>query len=288
MDDDVAAAPVSLIVPAHNEAAVIRRCLAQVLRDAYDGEFTTIVVSNGSTDRTVDVAHEAARGRSDVLILELADASKTAALRAGLERADHGAVVVVDADVEIATSALRALADAIRVKGPVVAAARPRVETGGTSWAIRRYYRVWTAQRYAAGGPVGSGVFALSEAGVRQLGVFPDVTNDDAWVRRSFRPEQRVVVDAEYVVHAARTARALVARRARVTNGNRALGDSLGPDPDGGTLTDLAGGLRLGRYSALDVVVFLGITVLARSAALMRRLRHDERWSTDSSSRVPS
>jgi cellulose synthase/poly-beta-1,6-N-acetylglucosamine synthase-like glycosyltransferase len=43
----VSAAMSSVVIPAHNEAAVIGRCLSSILMDAEPGEFEVVVVCKG-------------------------------------------------------------------------------------------------------------------------------------------------------------------------------------------------------------------------------------------------
>lgn len=282
-------ASATVLIPAHNEAAVIARCLTALLSDASDGELDVIVVSNGSSDLTESRAREAgaALGR-DVRVIALAAPGKPGALRAGLAATTAWPVVVLDADCELSTSAVRALVRALRADGPRLASARAAVSTVGCSAAVRAYYRAWSGLPSVAGGMVGSGVFALNDAAVRRLGQFPDVTNDDGWVRRSFAPDERVTVEEPCVSRAPRTARALVSRRARIVNGNRSLDRSFGPDAGGTTTRHLlrwAGG-DLRRWP--DLVAFLAITAASRCVALVRRAREDDSWSTDTTSRVPA
>jgi glycosyltransferase involved in cell wall biosynthesis len=274
----------TVLVPAHDEAAVIGRCLTTVLGDAAPDELDVLVVSNGSTDGTVEAARRAAPGAE---VVDLAEASKTAALRAGFARALPGPVVVVDADVDVPTATVRALLDALDAGAePLVAAARPAFDLTHCSGAVRRYYRVWTALPYAQRATIGSGVFALNQAARVALGEVPDVTNDDAWVRRSVPAGQRRIVDEQFVVRPARTVRALVARRARVVNGNRQLADRLGPDGDGAGGGDVLAGVRRRDFGPVDAGVFVAVTAAARVEAWRRRRRKDTRWSTDTTSRA--
>ncbi|MCG2803708.1 MAG: glycosyltransferase, partial [Cellulomonas sp.] len=212
-------APPLVIVPAHDEARVIGRCLRALLDDAEPGEVRVVVVSNGSGDGTADVARASVRPGELVEVIEIAQPSKVVALRAGLTRSAGAAVAVVDADVVVPTGTVRALARALAEPGAMVAGARPVVDTTRATWPVRRYYRVWKAMPYGRGAVIGSGVFALTAAAVDEIGTFPDVVNDDGWVRRRFAPEQRRLVDEPFTVLAARTVRALTARRARVING---------------------------------------------------------------------
>lgn len=67
-------APFTVIIPAHNEEAVIGRCLQTVLHDAPTAyPFEIIVAANGCTDRTAELAAVSA---PDARILEIAEGSK--------------------------------------------------------------------------------------------------------------------------------------------------------------------------------------------------------------------
>jgi glycosyltransferase involved in cell wall biosynthesis len=277
----------TVLVPAHDEAAVIGRCLRVLLADARPGELDVVVVSNGSSDGT------GARARSTgdqlghpVDVLELPAPGKVAALRAGLAQVRHWPLIVLDADCELPTATARALAAALDVDVPAVASAHLTVATTASAPLVRRFYRVWTSLPYVRDGMVGSGVFALNEAGYARLGAFPDVTNDDGWVRRSFAPGERLVVAEPFVAHAARTTRALVSRRARIVNGNRELDAGLGADPGRTSAGGLATSVRQGRVRPSDAVAFLLVTAASRWVAVVRRLRGDRRWGTDTTSRV--
>ncbi|HEX5333033.1 MAG TPA: glycosyltransferase family A protein [Cellulomonas sp.] len=277
---------VTVVIPAHNEESVIGRCLATLLAEAEPDEFAVLVVSNGSTDHTVSRAQSVRGSRgASARVLELPEPSKVAAVRAGMSLAAAGAVIVLDADVELPTRAARALRDVLANPLPIVAYPTLRLDTTAASWVVRRYYAVWTALPYVTESMVGSGVFALNAPARAQLGELPDVVNDDGWVRHSFPPERRVVVPDEVTVYSARTARALVARRARIVNGNRALAHDLGHDEATKRGSVVLRQLRLGRVRAPDVVVFGAMTFLGRVAALVRRARHDAAWSTDQTSR---
>jgi glycosyltransferase involved in cell wall biosynthesis len=71
---------VTVIVPAHNEARVIGRLLGQLASAARPGEFDVIVVANGCTDDTAQVA--AASGPM-IRVLSIPVPSKREALLAG-------------------------------------------------------------------------------------------------------------------------------------------------------------------------------------------------------------
>ena len=87
----------SVIIPAHNEAAVIARTLAPLAPLAAAGQLEVIVACNGCTDHTAAIA----RGFDGVTVLELGQSSKAAALNAGDAAASHWPRLYLDADVQI-------------------------------------------------------------------------------------------------------------------------------------------------------------------------------------------
>jgi glycosyltransferase involved in cell wall biosynthesis len=274
----------SVIVPAHNEESVLPRGLAAMLERAEPEEFDVLVVSNGSTDRTAE------RARAfPVRVIELAQASKVAALRAGAREAAQDIRVYVDADVVLPTETLRALVSALREAGdePRVGCPSMVTDTSGSSWLVRGWYRAWTNLPYVASAMVGSGVFGLTAAASARLGEFPDVLNDDGFVRRTFEPAERLTTAGSFTVKAPRTARALVRRRARIAIGNQDL-DERGGGRDAGAngLGDLVRATRAGRIRVLDASSYVLITVLARGLAQWRRRTGNRgAWSTDQTSR---
>ncbi|MGO9909795.1 MAG: glycosyltransferase [Acidimicrobiales bacterium] len=101
--------PLTVITPAFNEESGIASTLASVDRAAarYGGPVTMLLIDDGSTDRTFEVAtqamaeYTAARGR----ILQFGHQGKSGALNSGLETAATEIVIRIDADVTIAEDA---------------------------------------------------------------------------------------------------------------------------------------------------------------------------------------
>jgi glycosyltransferase involved in cell wall biosynthesis len=286
---------VTVVIAAHNEASVIERGLTALLKDAEPGEIGVLVVSNGSTDHTSDVARRAgaALGRP-VEAIDIDQASQIAALRAAgaaLSARPATTRVYVDADVVLETAVARQLAAAVDSDKPRLGVVTALVDTSRSGRFVRRYYAVWeTLARNRVQGS-GTGVLAVNEAGVSRLASWPDVVSDDEWVVRQFAAHERVVVDARVRQFAARTLSSLVRRRARVVNGLRQL-DKISP-PSAGTagagarLGELRAALRRREVSRTDALVFVGVTVCARAlAALRRRVGTATAWSRDASSRA--
>jgi glycosyltransferase involved in cell wall biosynthesis len=275
--------PVSVVVPAHNEEAVIERCLAALFDGADKGELDVVVVCNGCQDRTAEVARRAAPLAT---VVEIPVASKVAALNAGDGVAHYFPRFYVDADIELSIAAVRRVASVLR-QGPVLCAApRPFYDLAGRSWPIRAFYDVWKEVPYRALDMVGSGVYALSEQGRARFGEFPQVTADDQFVQQQFGPtELRSVGEVQFIAHPPRRLSGLVAIRSRVYRGNWELAASglarAEPPPSGARTV-----LRLARQPrrAPGVAVYIAVNVLARRRASRGAGRV---WERDESARRP-
>ena len=84
----------SIIIPAHNEGARLGANLTLLTEGMSPGEFEIIVVANGCTDNTVDIA----KSIPGVFVIELEEPGKAGALRAGDEAAQRLARIYLDAD----------------------------------------------------------------------------------------------------------------------------------------------------------------------------------------------
>jgi len=105
---------VSLIVAAHDEESVIGRSIAGALALDYPRRrLELIVASDGSTDRTVEVAREAGAD----LVLDLPRGGKVAALNAAVERASGEVLAFADANSSWRPDALRRLVSALAEPG---------------------------------------------------------------------------------------------------------------------------------------------------------------------------
>ena len=90
--------PVTIVISAHNEAAVIGKKIENSLALDYpDNELEIIVVSDGSTDGTDQIVRQYA-DRNIVLISSEIRRGKTAGLNTALTRANGEIVIFTDAD----------------------------------------------------------------------------------------------------------------------------------------------------------------------------------------------
>lgn len=182
---------ISVILPAHNEDAVIARGLRAIVTSAAPGELEVIVACNGCTDRTAEIA----RGFGPpVRVIEIAQASKVAALNAADELATGFPRFYVDADVVLDLASIRSMARVLERGDALLAAPALRMDLSHTTWPVRAYYRVWTSLPYNQV-MVGTGAYGLSRAGRARFERFPDLIADDGFVRFSFTAGERVRVE---------------------------------------------------------------------------------------------
>ncbi|MDQ6819585.1 MAG: glycosyltransferase [Actinomycetota bacterium] len=276
----------SVVIPAHDEQATLGHCLESLLADAHPGEVELIVVCNGCSDRTADVARSFG---PEVTVVELDVASKYLALRAGDARASCFPRFYVDADVRADTRALRETAAVLERGEALIAAPRLRLDLAGRPWYIRSYYRLWTQIPYVQRGMGGTGFYGLSQAARSRFGEFPALIADDQFILSRFEePERCSVESAEVIVQAPRTLRDLVHLKTRSYTGNRQLDERTGtssPQP-GGRAAWL--GIVAGRPSLLPCVpAYLLICTIAEARSRRQVRRGDfATWERDRSSRV--
>lgn len=271
----------SVVIPAHNEAAVLGRTLRGLLDGARPGEFEVIVVPNGCTDETATVA----RAVPGVTVVELAHGSKAAALNAGDAVATGFPRIYLDADVELRPEQTRLLAAAVSAPGVLAAAPCRVVETAGRPLPVRAYYAVHGRLPAFRNALFGRGAVVLSAAGRARFDRFPDAFADDLFLDSLFlEGERREVAAVRTSVSAPYRTRDLLRRLIRVRAGNAALRAT-------------AHGVRRSRPASwlVDVVLprpwlipagfcYAALTVTAGLAA--RRPGRGQVWGRDESSRV--
>ncbi|MFF7164584.1 bifunctional polysaccharide deacetylase/glycosyltransferase family 2 protein [Streptomyces sp. NPDC008086] len=101
--------PVSVIVPAYNEKECIANTLASLSKSTHPIEI--IVVDDGSTDGTSEIARDAAHelGMTNVRVIRQENAGKPAALNNGVRSASHEIVVMMDGDTVFEPDTVRQL-----------------------------------------------------------------------------------------------------------------------------------------------------------------------------------
>ncbi|MDO8462561.1 MAG: glycosyltransferase, partial [Deltaproteobacteria bacterium] len=96
--------PLSILIPAYNEAKNIRETLESLQAASYPAPREIILVDDGSQDRTVEVA-KTVTGIS-LQIIQTERLGKARALNVALQKATHEIIIVLDADTTLAPTAL--------------------------------------------------------------------------------------------------------------------------------------------------------------------------------------
>ncbi len=270
----------SVVIPAHNEASVITATLEALLSDADDREFEVIVVANGCTDHTADIA----RLRAGVRVVETTRAGKAAALRLGDAECSAFPRLYLDADVRISASSVRDMMQVLRA--PNIEACSPNLiwNIEGCTRLARRANHAHDLLFNPHRGLAGVGGYMLTEVGHQRVFPIPDVIADDEWVNRHFAPHERYTVKAaQSVTCAAPNIRAMVRRCARERAGNREL-DSLGirsAVPALG-LRDLLRLVKGRDLLVVDALCFAGVALACRVLTAWRAcFRERAEWSTN-------
>ena len=100
---------VSVIVPAYNEEGHIASCLEAIRNQDYGGDMEVIVINDGSTDRTAEIA-----SKYPINLIDLkTNVGKANALNVGIERSKGEILVFSDSDSELASDAVRLLVNSL-------------------------------------------------------------------------------------------------------------------------------------------------------------------------------
>lgn len=271
----------AVIIPAHNEERVIARTLDGLLPLLSSPEVDVIVVCNGCTDGTPEVA----RRYAGVTVLETPVGSKPAAMNLGDAATERWPRLYLDADIEVEASAVEAVfRELSRPGAPLASRPSSVVDTRGAMFPVRSYYRARARIPERATRLWGAGLYAASEAGHARFAAFPDVTADDSWFDGLFAEGEKTIVEtAPARVHAPRTTAALLQILGRHRRGYVELATT---DPGSqGRGRALLGTIRC-LPSALDAFCYAALAATARLRSLATVGVGTQQWETDASTRA--
>lgn len=269
----------SVVIAAHNEGAVLRRCLESV-RDARE----VVVVANGCRDDTAAVAR--AWGAT---VIELPNPGKAAALNTGDRVATSFPRIYMDADVVLGPGGLAAIARALDDSGALAAMPRREMDLAGRPAAVRAYYAIHSRLPAVRQGLYGRGLIALSAEGRARFDEFPNETADDLFLDSLFREDEKVLVDSVAVrVAAPMRTRDLYRRLVRVRAGNAAMRARSPNVRRARRLSWLTDVVLRAPWLAPAAVCYVGITVAAALGARRARATGTISWAHDQSTRTSS
>jgi glycosyltransferase involved in cell wall biosynthesis len=269
----------SVVVAAHNEAAVIGRCLDALLAGSPSLDVT--VVANGCVDATAEVA----ASRPGVRVLDLPEPGKAHALNAGDRVAEGFPRVYLDADIILPPGAVAALAGALAAGPALAVVPRRAFDLSGRPLAVRAFYAINSRLPAYQHGLFGRGVIALSAAGRSRFDTFPELIADDLFLDSLFSDAEKQQVDtvAARIATPRRTGD-LVRRLTRVRAGNAAMRKSAaGPSVRSAARSSWLRDVVLPRpWLAPAGACYAALTL---TAALRARRSPGAGWGRDESSR---
>lgn len=261
----------SVLIPAHNEGAVIERCLDALFDGVQHGDLDVVIVCNGCSDNTAALVRASGR---PVRVLELTQASKSAALRAADEAAATFPRLYLDADVTLPGASALAVIDRLE-RGAIVARPPLVYNSSRSSAVVRSYYRARSRMPSVLTSVWGAGVYGLSAEGRGRFDVFPDTVADDLWLDHQYVPDDVEIVDcAPVVVIVPRRARDLIHMLRRVYRGKAENRPNPGAaERERTTTASAVGDLRRlavsGLTGALDAAVYACFATAARLAFVL-------------------
>ena len=210
----------TVIVPAHNESAVIADCLDSIVHQ--EGVDHVIVACNGCTDNTVDIVREQF---PEVHCLDIRRPSKVNALNEAEAKAKELGMVFpvfyIDADTALSQNAVSHITKTLETSPVLLAAPTPIIDTSTSSWLVKQYYKIWTNLPYVKEGVIATCSYILTEEGRKRFDKFVDVISDDGYVRCHFsNNEISNIPGAQIHIHAPKDIYSLIKIKTRARLGN--------------------------------------------------------------------
>lgn len=182
--------PLTLLIAAYNERSTLAQTLAYALEQGYPSGFEVIVIDDGSTDDTAEIASGFARLDRRLSVLKAPHGGKATALNLGLAAAQTPLVATIDADTLLMPGALRRIVarmllgppDTVAVAGSVmVRNSRAGVVSAAQTWdyllgigSVKRQQALLQATLVA------QGAFSVYDAAaLRAAGGWPDRIGED-------------------------------------------------------------------------------------------------------------
>lgn len=187
---------VTVLIAAYQEGAGIARTLESIARDSYPGPLEVLVLNDGSTDRTGQIAADAIESLTfpagaDVRVVDFrANRGKSAVLNSGLVLAKHELIVTIDGDSRLHPGALSRLVERYLSDPPntqavagaiLVGNSRENIITGAQEWDyFHGIAAVKRMQSLYQGTLVAQGAFSLyRRSALKAVGGWQDVVGED-------------------------------------------------------------------------------------------------------------
>ncbi len=277
----------TVIVPAHNEEAVITDCLNSIVNQP--GVDHIIVPCNGCTDKTVEIVRNQFPG---VICLDIKKPSKTHALNIAEEKARelgvHYPIFYIDADTRLSNNCIAHITKAMDNSNILLAAPTPVIDTSKSSWLVKTYYKVWTKLPYIKEGVIATCSFIISQQGRKRFDRFADVIGDDGFVRCHFKNSEIANIEgADIYITAPRDIYSLIKIKTRARLGNMELvAKKQCPVQEAKHYGNVMKKRLFSRQAlATSVYILIAMVIRFRAKAQFKKLDNYQ-WETDDSSRI--
>jgi len=272
---------ISVVIPAHNEAAVLPRLLDALSPGVDSTQLSIVVVANGCSDDTAAVARQA-----EVNVIEIGPGGKIKALNCGDAASSGFPRFYVDADVVVTARDLEIMASRLDQRIEAVAPAL-HLDDGSSSLLVRSYHRYWGSLPSVRHSLAGRGCFGVTATGRDRWDEFPDVVADDQFVNQQFAADEvAIVAEVSSIVTIPATLGALVRRKRRSHRGNLELAAT------GVATATTRGGwfgvVRSDPRRLVDLPAFLFVTAVVRFSGWRERRDDSASWGADETSRGAS
>lgn len=95
---------VSVIVPAYNSEMYLQRCIDSIIVARKNHDVEIIIINDGSTDRTLDIAQSIARSNDKIVVVSQNNKGLSGARNSGLAKATGKYIAFVDSDDTITSN----------------------------------------------------------------------------------------------------------------------------------------------------------------------------------------
>jgi glycosyltransferase involved in cell wall biosynthesis len=171
----------SVIIPALNEERVIGQCLDSLARqNCPEDAFEVILVDNGSTDRTIEIARTFERSLT-LTVLRKHEAYISAVRNFGASRARGEYIAFLDADCIATRGWLNGAVDLLRADDSAVIGAHYTIPAG-SSWVAKAWYQDLSTLKRGAVSYLPGGDLLVSRKVFFRVGGFDETieTNEDS------------------------------------------------------------------------------------------------------------
>lgn len=187
---------VTILIAAYQEETAIADTLGTIALEDYPGALEVLVLNDGSTDRTAEVAAQAVEqlsfpANAQIRIINFAaNRGKAAVLNSGLHEATHELIVTIDADSRLNADALTDLVERLLSDPPgtqavagaiLVRNSRNNLITGAQEWDyFHGIAAVKRVQSLYQGTLVAQGAFSIyRKQALLEVGGWPDCVGED-------------------------------------------------------------------------------------------------------------